>query len=94
MRRADNDPPDGCIGDEHAGTDDDTGDLAVDSRDQGRAVRQEVLNSTEGIWERTLVGECTGVCPAHVDPAGAIQQANCPALSIGSKTVLMPWGKG
>jgi hypothetical protein len=29
MRRADNDPPNGCIGVEHAGTDDGTGDLAV-----------------------------------------------------------------
>ena len=47
----------------------------LDSRDQGRNQRQEVIASHEGIWECTFVGECSAVCPKHVEPARAIQQA-------------------
>ncbi|HIG17326.1 MAG TPA: fumarate reductase iron-sulfur subunit, partial [Candidatus Handelsmanbacteria bacterium] len=32
------------------------------------------LSNDEGIWACTMVGECSEVCPKHVDPAGAIQQ--------------------
>ena len=65
----------------------------LDSRDQGRSERQEVLATEEGIWDCTLVGECTTVCPAHVDPAGAIQQAKLATALDWVKGVLMPWGK-
>jgi fumarate reductase iron-sulfur subunit len=64
----------------------------LDSRDQGRPQRQVVLTSDEGIWECTLVGECTTVCPAHVDPAGAIQQAKVSTTLEWYKRLLMPWG--
>ncbi|MGH2454419.1 MAG: succinate dehydrogenase/fumarate reductase iron-sulfur subunit [bacterium] len=47
----------------------------LDSRDDGRGERREVLGGHHGIWDCTFVGECTTVCPAQVDPAGAIQQA-------------------
>ena len=47
----------------------------LDSRDGAREERAEVVASSEGIWECTFVGECTKVCPKHVDPAGAIQQS-------------------
>src|SRR5207244_7999007 len=46
----------------------------LDSRDEGAAERLEVLSQHEGIWGCTFVGECTEVCPKHVDPAGAIQR--------------------
>ena len=65
----------------------------LDSRDRGRSERQAVLTSEEGIWECTLVGECTVVCPAHVDPAGAIQRAKVSATVDYYKDVLLPWGK-
>jgi len=65
----------------------------LDSRDQGRSERQEVLATEEGIWDCTLVGECTTVCPAHVDPAGAIQQAKLATALDWVKGVLVPWGK-
>ncbi len=45
-----------------------------DSRDQGAAARLETLSGYDGLWQCTFVGECTKVCPKHVDPAGAIQQ--------------------
>jgi fumarate reductase iron-sulfur subunit len=47
----------------------------LDSRDQGQEERKEAMFSHEGIWECTFVGACSEVCPKHVDPAGAIQQA-------------------
>ncbi len=47
----------------------------MDSRDEGRDQRAEIIGSTEGIWECTFVGECTRVCPENVDPAAAIQRS-------------------
>src|SRR5579885_461268 len=47
----------------------------LDSRDGARQERAETVASSEGIWECTFIGECSRVCPKHVDPAGAIQQA-------------------
>jgi fumarate reductase iron-sulfur subunit len=64
----------------------------LDSRDQGRAERQEVIASHEGIWECTFVGECSVVCPKNVDPAGAIQQAKASSTIDWYKELLMPWG--
>jgi fumarate reductase iron-sulfur subunit len=46
----------------------------LDSRDGAKDQRNDIIASSEGIWECTFVGECTKVCPKHVDPAGAIQQ--------------------
>jgi fumarate reductase iron-sulfur subunit len=46
-----------------------------DSRDQGQKERQELIWSDNGVWDCTFVGECSAVCPKHVDPAGAIQRA-------------------
>ena len=65
----------------------------LDSRDQGRAQRQAVLSSEDGIWDCTLVGECTVACPEHVDPAGAIQRAKLASTIDWYRRVLMPWGE-
>jgi fumarate reductase iron-sulfur subunit len=46
----------------------------MDSRDKGRAVREDVAAAAEGIWHCSFVGACSQVCPKDVDPAGAIQQ--------------------
>ena len=64
-----------------------------DSRDQGRQQREAVIASHEAIWDCTYVGECTLVCPANVDPAGAIQQAKLSSSLGWVKSVLMPWGE-
>src|SRR5712692_10625345 len=61
----------------------------LDSRDQGRDQRQVVLTGEDGIWDCTLVGECTVACPVHVDPAGAIQRANLASTIDWYKRVLM-----
>lgn len=45
----------------------------IDSRQQGHH-RREVAWGEHGIWDCVFVGQCSVVCPKHVDPAGAIQQ--------------------
>ena len=64
----------------------------LDSRDEGRAIRQETVSSHIGIWQCTLVGECSAVCPKHVDTAGAIQQAKLASTMDWYKELLWPWG--
>jgi fumarate reductase iron-sulfur subunit len=61
-----------------------------DSRDEGNEERLEVLSEHEGIWGCTFVGECTEVCPKHVDPAGAIQRYKLTAALEGLKSFVMP----
>jgi fumarate reductase iron-sulfur subunit len=64
----------------------------LDSRDQGAVERIAVLAHPEGIWGCTFVGECTKVCPKHVDPAGAIQQYKLNAVLDWLTSFFMPRG--
>ena len=63
-----------------------------DNRDQGAGDRMEVLSEHEGIWGCTFVGECTKVCPKHVDPAGAIQRYKLTAAMESMKSFFLPRG--
>lgn len=65
----------------------------LDSRDQGRDSRQDIIGSHAGIWDCTFVGECSTVCPKDVDPAAAIQRAKVSSTIDWFKEVLIPWGK-
>ncbi|TAK03187.1 succinate dehydrogenase/fumarate reductase iron-sulfur subunit [bacterium] len=65
----------------------------MDSRDQGKDERQRVLGSHDGVWQCTFVGECTEVCPKHVDPAAAIQRSKVNTAQNWFKSVLLPWGE-
>ena len=47
----------------------------LDSRDEGNAERFGTLNAGDGLWGCSYANECSQVCPKHVDPAMAIQQA-------------------
>lgn len=62
----------------------------MDSRDEGAEERIAVLAHPEGIWGCTFVGECTRVCPKHVDPAGAIQQYKLTAVVDWLKSFVLP----
>jgi len=62
----------------------------LDSRDEGSAERLDVLSEHDGIWGCTFVGECTEVCPKHVDPAGAIQRYKLTAALAGLKSFVLP----
>ena len=66
----------------------------MDSRDQGRSQRMPVVGSSEGIWECTFVGECSVVCPKHVDPAAAIQRTKLATTTdfFSLKALVMPRG--
>lgn len=52
----------------------------ADSRDTGFLARADVLNSEEGVWGCTLVGECSEVCPKGVDPAHAVNRTKLRGL--------------
>jgi fumarate reductase iron-sulfur subunit len=64
----------------------------LDSRDQGSRERLDVLSDHEGIWGCTFVGECTRVCPKHVDPAGSIQRYKLTAALDWLKSFFLPRG--
>ena len=64
----------------------------MDSRDQGAGERLDILSQHDGIWGCTFVGECTQVCPKHVDPAGAIQQYKLTAALEWMKSFVLPRG--
>ena len=64
----------------------------LDSRDEGAAERVALLSEHDGIWGCTFVGECTRVCPKHVDPAGAIQRYKLTAAVETVKAFFMPRG--
>jgi fumarate reductase iron-sulfur subunit len=63
----------------------------LDSRDEGREEREDVIASEEGIWNCTFVGECSAVCPKEVDPAAAIQRSKVTVTSNWFKSFIMPW---
>ncbi len=65
----------------------------LDSRDEGNDERNELVWSKEGIWDCTFVGECSAVCPKHVDPAAAIQQAKVEATNGFFLSFLKPLGR-
>jgi fumarate reductase iron-sulfur subunit len=64
----------------------------LDSRDAGSQARMEILSEHQGIWGCTFVGECTKVCPKHVDPAGAIQRYKLTAAVATMKSFFAPRG--
>ena len=63
----------------------------LDSRDQGGGERNAILNTDEGIWQCTLVGECSVVCPKDVDPAAAIQRYKVSSTLQWYQKLLMHW---
>ena len=65
----------------------------LDSRDDGSEARMDVISQHDGIWACTFVGECSTVCPKHVDPAGAIQRYKVDAAASWLKSVALPWGR-
>ena len=64
----------------------------LDSRDEGNDQRMQILSQHEGIWGCTFVGECSEVCPKHVDPAGAIQRYKLTAAMDWATSLVFPKG--
>jgi len=65
----------------------------LDSRDEAREARMDVISQHDGIWACTFVGECSTVCPKHVDPAGAIQRYKVDAATSWLRSLALPWGR-
>ena len=65
----------------------------LDSRDQGRADRLDILGDHDGVWNCSFVGACSEVCPKHVDPAAAIQQMKIEASGRWVLQTLLPGKK-
>ena len=63
----------------------------LDSRDQGRTERRELLAVDWGIWDCTFVGECTVVCPKDVDPSAAIQREKVATTTDAMLSVVLPF---
>jgi fumarate reductase iron-sulfur subunit len=63
----------------------------LDTRDEGRSAREDVVASNEGIWDCSFVGACSEVCPKSVDPAAAIQQTKIASTGDYFIKFLMPW---
>jgi fumarate reductase iron-sulfur subunit len=63
----------------------------LDSRDQGRTERREILAVDWGIWDCTFVGECTVVCPKDVDPSAAIQREKVATTTDTMLSVVLPF---
>ena len=64
----------------------------MDSRDEARAERNKIVGSGAGVWECTFVGECTKVCPKHVEPGTAIQREKLSNAIDRIKALILPWG--
>lgn len=62
-----------------------------DSRDEAAGERMEILTGADGIWQCTFVGECSRVCPTHVDPARAIQQYKLSGAVHAMRSLILPW---
>jgi fumarate reductase iron-sulfur subunit len=62
----------------------------LDSRDGGRAERQEEIATDEGVWACSFVGACSEVCPKAVDPAGALQQVKVASTLDWFKERILP----
>jgi fumarate reductase iron-sulfur subunit len=51
-----------------------------DSRDEGDAERQEIFRGEGTVFSCSYANECSEVCPKHVDPAAAVNQAKFRAV--------------
>jgi len=47
----------------------------LDSRDEGAAERNELFRGEGTVFSCSFANECSEVCPKHVDPAAAVNQA-------------------
>ncbi|HTY17218.1 MAG TPA: succinate dehydrogenase iron-sulfur subunit [Myxococcota bacterium] len=52
----------------------------MDSRDEGAAQRNRVFRGEGNVFACSYANECSEVCPKHVDPAAAVNQAKLNAV--------------
>jgi len=64
----------------------------VDSRDEGAAERNQVFRGEGTVFSCSFANECSEVCPKHVDPAAAINQAKFNAVIDWATNLVLPRG--
>ena len=64
----------------------------VDSRDEGASVRNEIFRGEGTVFSCSYANECSEVCPKHVDPAAAVNQAKFNAVIDWAKGLVLPRG--
>jgi succinate dehydrogenase iron-sulfur subunit len=62
----------------------------MDSRDEGAAVRNEVFRGEGSVFHCSYANECSEVCPKHVDPAAAVNQAKFNAVVDWARGLVLP----
>ena len=63
-----------------------------DSRDHGAAERNQVFREDGGVFACSFANECTEVCPKHVDPGYAIQEAKLLNVIDWARSFVVPRG--
>jgi fumarate reductase iron-sulfur subunit len=63
-----------------------------DTRDQGQRERNEIFRQDGGVFSCSYANECSVVCPKHVDPSAAIQQAKLNNVLDWVKGFVVPRG--
>jgi fumarate reductase iron-sulfur subunit len=64
----------------------------VDSRDEGAAERNEIFRGDGSVFSCSFANECSEVCPKHVDPAAAVNQAKFNAVIDWMTGLVLPRG--
>ena len=64
----------------------------MDSRDEGKAERNEIFRGEGTVFSCSYANECSEVCPKNVDPAAAINQAKFEAVIDWAKNLVLPRG--
>ena len=62
----------------------------LDSRDEGNRVRNEIFRGEGTVFSCSYANECSEVCPKHVDPAAAVNQAKFNAVIDWATSFVVP----
>ncbi len=65
---------------------------SMDSRDEGAAERNEIFRGEGTVFSCSYANECSEVCPKHVDPAAAVNQAKFNAVIDWARGLVLPRG--
>ena len=65
---------------------------SLDSRDEGAAERNEIFRGEGTVFSCSYANECSEVCPKHVDPAAAVNQAKFNAVIDWATGLVLPRG--
>jgi fumarate reductase iron-sulfur subunit len=62
----------------------------LDSRDEGNRERNEIFRGEGTVFSCSYANECSEVCPKHVDPAAAVNQAKFNAVIDWATSFVVP----